>query len=145
MKENEGDAWEPVKQWLLTLRRNRISVVLVHHAGRNGEMRGTSKREDDVFWIIRLDEASKDQRNGAQFLSRFTKDRNFKPEVSDDPDELLDGPKPHPVTRWLDLATQTLVDPKADPDADRRSNLQEYRDGTDPTVPERSAAPQPGL
>lgn len=76
VKENEGDAWEPVKQWFLTLRRNRISVLLVHHAGRNGEMRGTSKREDDVFWIIRLDEASKDQRTGAQFLSRFTKDRN---------------------------------------------------------------------
>ena len=43
-------------------------------------MRGTSKREDDVFWIIRLDEASKDQRDGAQFLSRFTKDRNSQRE-----------------------------------------------------------------
>jgi hypothetical protein len=75
----------------------------------------------------------------------FTKDRGFKPEVSDDPDELLEGPKEHPVTRWLDLSKQTLVDPKADPDADRRSNLQEYREGTDPTVPERSAAPEPGL
>ena len=75
----------------------------------------------------------------------FTKDRGFKPEVSDDPDELLEGPKEHPVTRWLDLSKQTLVDPKDDPDADRRSNLQEYRDGTDPTVPERSAKPNPGL
>jgi len=75
----------------------------------------------------------------------FTKHRNFKPEVSDDPDDLLEGPKEHPVTRWLDLSTQTLVDPKADPDADRRSNLQEYQDGTDPTVPERSAKPNPGL
>lgn len=80
VKENEGDAWEPVKRWFLTLRRHRISVILVHHAGRNGEMRGTSKREDDVFWIIRLDEASKDQRDGAQFLSRFTKDRNSQRE-----------------------------------------------------------------
>ena len=43
-------------------------------------MRGTSKREDDVFWIIRLDEASKDERDGAQFLSRFTKDRNSQKE-----------------------------------------------------------------
>lgn len=75
----------------------------------------------------------------------FTKDRGFKPEASDDPDELLDGPKQHPVTRWLDLSTQTIADPKDDPDADRRSNLQEYRDRTDPTVPERAAAPQPGL
>jgi len=75
----------------------------------------------------------------------FTKDRGFKPEPSEDPDELLEGPRQHVVTRWLDLSTQAIVDPKDDPDADRRSNLQEYRDGTDPTVPERPAAPQPGL
>ena len=45
-------------------------------------MRGTSRREDDVFWIIRLDEASKDQRDGALFVSRFTKDRNSQKEQS---------------------------------------------------------------
>ena len=28
------------------LRRKKIAVVLVHHAGRSGEMRGTSRRED---------------------------------------------------------------------------------------------------
>jgi hypothetical protein len=75
----------------------------------------------------------------------FTKDRGFKPVVSDDADEFLEGPKQHPVTRWLDLSKQTLVDPQADPDADRRSNLEEYRDRTDPTVPERAAAPEPKL
>ena len=76
VRENEGDAWEPVKSWLLKLRRNRIGVVFVHHAGRNGEMRGTSKREDDTFWIIRLENLKEDKDKGARFNSKFTKCRN---------------------------------------------------------------------
>lgn len=71
----------------------------------------------------------------------FTTDRGFEPEASADPEELLEGPKQHPMTRWLDRATQTLVDPKDDPDGDRRSNLEEYLKRTDPTVPERTGAP----
>jgi RecA-family ATPase len=81
VKENDADAWEGVPQWLLALRRHRIAVVLVHHSGRNKEnMRGTSRREDAAFWVIRLDEIEGGQRDGAQFLSRFTKDRNSKSE-----------------------------------------------------------------
>ena len=58
VKENDADAWEGVLPWLLTLRRHRIAVVLVHHSGRNKEnMRGTSRREDAAFWVIRLDES----------------------------------------------------------------------------------------
>ena len=57
------------------LRRRRIAVVIINHAGRNGEMRGTSKREDAAFWQIVLDPAEK-QGEGARFLSRFTKNRN---------------------------------------------------------------------
>lgn len=80
VKENEADAWEGVLQWLLTLRRNRIAVVFVAHSGRNKEMRGTSRREDAAFWVIRLDEVEGDARDGARFLSRFTKDRNSQSE-----------------------------------------------------------------
>jgi RecA-family ATPase len=46
MRENEADSWELVNNWLLDLRRRKIAVVIIHHAGRSGEMRGTSKRED---------------------------------------------------------------------------------------------------
>jgi hypothetical protein len=35
--------------------------------------------------------------------------------------------------KFLDYTTCTAADPKADPDADGRSNLQEYLDQTDPT------------
>jgi hypothetical protein len=51
MRENEADSWELVNNWLLDLRRRKIAVVIIHHAGRSGEMRGTSKREDNVFLI----------------------------------------------------------------------------------------------
>jgi hypothetical protein len=84
MKENEADSWELVNNWLLDLRRRKIAVVIVHHAGRSGEMRGTSKREDNVFWIIALDDAEKnaDDRRGARFVLRFTKpSRNTQEEV----------------------------------------------------------------
>ena len=75
--ENDADAWESVLQWLLILRRHRIAAVLIHHAGRNKEtMRGTSRREDAAFWVLRLDGIEDEHRKGARFLSRFTKDRN---------------------------------------------------------------------
>jgi DNA-binding MarR family transcriptional regulator len=73
-----------VEAWLLDLRRRKIAVVIVHHAGRSGEMRGTSKREDNVFWIIALDDGKKDadDKRGARFISHFTKpSRNTQEEV----------------------------------------------------------------
>jgi hypothetical protein len=75
--ENKGIDWEKLLRWLLDLRRRGISVVFIHHAGRSGEMRGHSKREDPAFWIIRLDPAdSDDEAKGAKFISKFDKHRN---------------------------------------------------------------------
>src|SRR5262249_132898 len=39
---------------ILSLRRQRISVLLVHHAGQNGRQRGTTKREDPLETVIAL-------------------------------------------------------------------------------------------
>lgn len=77
VSENDADSWEQVLGWLLNLRRHRIAVVMVHHSGRNaGLMRGTSRREDSAFWVIRLEPSSNGDGQGAQFHSRFTKNRN---------------------------------------------------------------------
>jgi len=35
-----------VQGWLLVLRRRGISVMVIHHAGKSGLQRGTSRRED---------------------------------------------------------------------------------------------------
>ena len=78
MKENDADSWELVLSWLLDLRRHRVAVVFIAHAGRNGCMRGTSRREDAAFWILQLTAPGNDEmaEDGARFLCRFDKNRN---------------------------------------------------------------------
>lgn len=78
IRENDADAWDGVLRWLLELRRNKIAVVIVAHAGRNGYMRGTSRREDAAFWIISLSELrdADDTQEGAKFITQFVKCRN---------------------------------------------------------------------
>ena len=75
VKENDADAWELVLPWLLELRRRKIAVVIVAHAGRNGLMRGTSRREDAAFWVLKLERCGDGARE-LKFTSLFTKNRN---------------------------------------------------------------------
>jgi putative DNA primase/helicase len=76
LNENESDSWEQVSPWLLELRRHGIAVVLVCHAGRNGNIRGTSRREDMAHWILSLEESDTGHEEGHEFKTRFTKQRN---------------------------------------------------------------------
>ena len=82
MRENDADDWELVLPWLLKLRRLKIAVVIVAHAGRNGQMRGTSRREDQAFWVIKLErsDSNSDGNRGLRFTSVFTKNRNAQEE-----------------------------------------------------------------
>jgi hypothetical protein len=34
LRENDSDAWSPIQQWLLQLRRRGLAVLIVHHAGK---------------------------------------------------------------------------------------------------------------
>lgn len=52
--ENEAESWQPVQDWLLSLRRRGITVVFMHHSGLSGRARGTTKREDVLSIIIKL-------------------------------------------------------------------------------------------
>jgi putative DNA primase/helicase len=52
--EGASDAWLPIQNWLLRLRRKGTSVLIVHHAGVNGRQRGTSRREDALDTVIAL-------------------------------------------------------------------------------------------
>ena len=75
--ESASDAWVPIQQWLLKLRRQGKSVLLIHHAGTNGRQRGTSRREDALDTVIALrrpEDYSPEQ--GARFEIHFEKLRN---------------------------------------------------------------------
>ena len=53
-KEYESDSWLPIQNWLLSLRSRGKSVLLIHHAGKSGKQRGTSRREDILDTVITL-------------------------------------------------------------------------------------------
>lgn len=77
-KENEGESWNSIAQWALGLRREKKSVLFIHHAGKNGNQRGTSKREDILDTVIALRHPSDyEPSNGACFELHFEKARGM--------------------------------------------------------------------
>ncbi len=78
MEENEADAWAPIQAWILKLRQKGVSVMLIHHAGRNGKSRGTSRREDVLDTVIKLTHSdSYAFSEGASFEVHIEKARSF--------------------------------------------------------------------
>lgn len=92
-KENESDSWSMMQAWALKLRREGRSVMFIHHAGKGGEQRGTSKREDVMDSVIRLSRPSDySPTDGARFVVEFTKNRGFSgPEAEPFEAALRDG------------------------------------------------------
>ncbi len=77
-RENEAEGWLPVQGWLLAQRRAGRSVLLVHHAGKGGDQRGTSAREDVLDTVIRLSRPQGYEPNqGARFVVELTKARGI--------------------------------------------------------------------
>lgn len=77
-KENEAESWATVQDWALAHRRAGRSTLFVHHAGKGGAQRGTSKREDVLDTVIAL-RRPLDYRadHGARFEVHFEKARGF--------------------------------------------------------------------
>jgi len=78
LRENEADSFGPVQSWMLAQRAAGRSVLAVHHAGKGGGQRGTSRKEDTLDTVVSLTrppgyEASE----GARFEVRYTKSRGF--------------------------------------------------------------------
>jgi putative DNA primase/helicase len=78
IRDNDAESWEPIQEWLLRLRRRGISVLIIHHAGKGGQQRGTSRREDVLDTVINLrhpDDYSPTE--GARFEIHYEKARGL--------------------------------------------------------------------
>lgn len=76
--ENESDSWDVVQMWALKQRSAGRSVLFVHHAGKTGAQRGTSKREDVLDTVIALRRPGDyTPGQGASFEVHFEKARGF--------------------------------------------------------------------
>lgn len=77
-RENEAESWQPVQEWSLRQRRAGRSVVFIHHAGKGGQQRGTSRREDVLDTVVALRRPADYQPDqGARFEVHFEKSRGF--------------------------------------------------------------------
>lgn len=80
LDENVKRDWDPVNQWLISLRHLGVATILIHHAGKGGLQRGTSGREDAMDTIIKLSEpVGYTERDYAWFKVSFDKSRNLRP------------------------------------------------------------------
>jgi putative DNA primase/helicase len=75
-RENEGESWLPLQGWALRLRSRGYSVVFMHHGGKGGQQRGTSRKEDVLDAVLHLKHPG-DYRpeEGARFEVHFEKSR----------------------------------------------------------------------
>ena len=77
--ENDAESWQPVATWALSHRKRGRTILFVHHSGKNGAQRGTSKREDILDTVIALKRPGDySPTEGARFEVHFEKHRNDK-------------------------------------------------------------------
>jgi putative DNA primase/helicase len=117
--ESAGEAWLPLQNWLLRLRRKGIAVLLVHHAGANGRQRGTTRREDALDTIIALRHpADYVPIQGARFEVSFEKLRGVFGEAAQPFEASIDLLSPECGPNCIRWVTQDLEPPLVQQAAD---------------------------
>jgi hypothetical protein len=91
LRGNNADRWGEVQHWLAVMRRAGMAVLMLHHANKDGDQRGTSQREDalDVVMSMRPPSDHTPQQ-GARFELHFEKARG------------LYGDAVEPIEAWVE-------------------------------------------
>ena len=77
-RENEAESWLPVQNWALQLRAAGKAVLFIHHSGKEGQQRGTSRREDVLDTVLNLKKPPfYNPEDGANFEVHFKKNRSL--------------------------------------------------------------------
>jgi transcriptional regulator of acetoin/glycerol metabolism len=99
-KENEAESWLEVQTWALRHRSAGRSVLFIHHSGKGGQQRGTSRREDVLDTVIQLrNPADYEMSEGARFEIVFEKARGLCGDAVETFEAVL-GPDEHGKLVW---------------------------------------------
>ena len=60
-----AEAWAPFMRWMLGHKRAGRTVIVIHHSGKAGKQRGSSKHEDALDWSINLLPDKQSPKDGA--------------------------------------------------------------------------------
>lgn len=78
IRENEADDFAGVNAYLISIRRAGKSVVVIHHQGKGGQQRGSSRKEDVLDLVLALKRPDDyDPEEGARFLIEVEKARGL--------------------------------------------------------------------
>lgn len=93
--ENDNTEQEKFFQFLIKLRHLGYAVLVIHHAGKGGDQRGASRKEDIMDTVIKLEEPTPQENrikhNGAHFILKFTKTRGRTPQPPELDVRLIQG------------------------------------------------------
>jgi hypothetical protein len=105
--ENQASSFNGIQQFLLSLKMSRVATMLVHHAGKSGDFRGSSKLAATFETIIELEkmEDKEGEQGEASFRVRWNKVRagGSKKKVRDVAARLVtkDGDYEANIQEWL--------------------------------------------
>jgi DNA-binding CsgD family transcriptional regulator len=76
--ENDAESWLPLQTWALRHRAQGRSLLFIHHSGKGGAQRGTSRREDVLDCVLGLRRPGDySQVQGARFEVHVEKGRSL--------------------------------------------------------------------
>jgi len=111
---NDAEQLMLVNQFLIRLRAEGYTVILTHHAGKNGSQRGRTDNDDPLDLIIQLNK--RDGWTPEGFDARYTAESGWErlePSENRIVQSLLEGTSINRVARDLKIGVRRVMDAKA--------------------------------